>query len=532
MELNKRHNVLVGGLLLVAWLLLLGWQVEEHARVRNASREMLVDRARITSSTIGIVLRSQRRFGGFVSKERLEASLTEIVNQEKFELDAIALLNGAGEVVASAGPATVLSNSLDQAGTDNAEIWGPQTVVLFNPVDLGTNLTRDIEGLNIIVSRQDFTNRFGGNPMRPPGDTNMPPPYGEGGPPPNFSTNEPPASATNGPAFAGGGPGFGDGGPGGPPRPNGFNNGRPPGPRRFGRPPWMSEEQYQLTLQEKGVHTFAIVMSTLPLHVISRYDLWLRGFIVFFAAIAALAMGMVWRNIAKTSELQIRLVRASELNSHLKEMNLAAAGLAHETRNPLNIIRGMAQMISKSDAPADIREKSRSIVDETDKVTVQLNEFINYSRPREVRRVQVALNAVVTEVVRALNYDIDENKITVESKVEPMMIEADEQLLRQSLFNLLLNAIQAVGPGGHIQFAARRESASEAVFEIRDDGPGVPPEQRQEIFKPYFTTHQKGTGLGLAVVQQIVLAHGWEIACLGNEPKGAIFRISHIKSAA
>ena len=69
----------------------------------------------------------------------------------------------------------------------------------------------------------------------------------------------------------------------------------------------------------------------------------------------------------------------------------------------------------------------------------------------------------------------------------------------------------------------------EAFLEIRDNGPGVPPERRKEIFKPYFTTHQKGTGLGLAVVQQIVLAHGWEIECFDNEPKGAVFRITHLK---
>jgi signal transduction histidine kinase len=192
----------------------------------------------------------------------------------------------------------------------------------------------------------------------------------------------------------------------------------------------------------------------------------------------------------------------------------------------------MAQMIAKSDAPPDLKEKSRAIVDETDKVTAQLNEFINYSRPREVRRVNVALAAAVAEVIRALNYDIDEKKISVESRIEPMMIEADEQLLRQALFNLLLNAIQAVGPSGQIQFVARRDSASEATLEIRDNGPGVPLEQRQEIFKPYFTTHQKGTGLGLAVVQQIILAHGWEIQCLANEPKGAVFRISHLKPVA
>jgi signal transduction histidine kinase len=226
------------------------------------------------------------------------------------------------------------------------------------------------------------------------------------------------------------------------------------------------------------------------------------------------------------------LVRASELTTHLKEMNLAAAGLAHETRNPLNIIRGLAQMISKqADAPAEIRDKSRAIVDETDKVTVQLNEFINYSRPREVRRSTLALSSAVGEVVHALGYDIEEKRIQVEIKGEPLSIEADEQLLRQALFNLLLNAVQAVDPGGVIQIVMARQGATEAMLEIRDNGPGVPADRRKEIFKPYFTTQAKGTGLGLTVVQQIVNAHGWEIECLSNEPKGAIFRLAHIKLA-
>jgi signal transduction histidine kinase len=96
------------------------------------------------------------------------------------------------------------------------------------------------------------------------------------------------------------------------------------------------------------------------------------------------------------------------------------------------------------------------------------------------------------------------------------------------LFNLLLNAVQALETGGEIQVITGKRAA-EAFLEIRDNGQGVPPDRRKEIFKPYFTTHQKGTGLGLAVVQQIVLAHGWEIECLANEPKGAIFRVTHLK---
>jgi len=295
---------------------------------------------------------------------------------------------------------------------------------------------------------------------------------------------------------------------------------------------WMSEADFKALVASHELHGLVLAMSTENYRAVCVHDLWLRFVIIFFAGISALGAGLALRNLSQTAELQIRLVRASELNSHLKEMNLAAAGLAHETRNPLNIIRGLAQMLSKqTDAPPDIREKTRVIVDETDKVTSQLTEFINYSRPREVRRSNVALHAVFAEVLRTLNHDLEEKKITVTTGGEPLTVEADEQLLRQVLFNLLINAIQAVDAGGQIQIVAQRENATDASLEIRDNGSGVAPENRSEIFKPYFTTHQKGTGLGLAVVSQIILAHGWEIQCQPNTPKGAVFRITHLKLA-
>jgi signal transduction histidine kinase len=189
-------------------------------------------------------------------------------------------------------------------------------------------------------------------------------------------------------------------------------------------------------------------------------------------------------------------------------------------------------MLSRQPGAApEIQQKAREIIDEADKVAAQLNEFINYSRPREVRRARLALGPVVSEVVRALSYDLEEKKINLQVKGDQLSIEADEQLLRQALFNLLLNAIQAVDGAGEIQIAAEKCNATEALLEVRDNGPGVPTDRRAEIFKPYFTTQKQGTGLGLAVVQQIVLAHGWEVECLANEPQGAIFRITHLKLA-
>jgi signal transduction histidine kinase len=500
----NRRNLLVYGILLAAWAVVMAWQVAEHLRVRRSARAALINRAKDQSDTLALVMRSQRRFGGVISRERMEAALTELIRPG--ELNAIALLNVEGEVVAAAGEPIDLQ---PKGAVRSAELWGDRAVTLVNAVDLGTNLTQDLQATNltVVVPRHDLTNR------PPPAAADFPPP-------PGFEPSTNPAVASE----AGGGTNS----PSRPPgrvRTRGGGDGRRP----FGRPFWMSEEEYQ----KKSVHSFVLVLSTQPILATCNQDLWLRSIITVLATVSVIGFALAWRNQIHSAELEVRLVRASELNSHLRGMNLAAAGLAHETRNPLNIIRGLAQMISKQqDTSVEVRRKSREIIDETDRVTAQLNEFINYSRPREVRRTTVALGSAVGEVARALTYDLEEKCIHLQVPNELPVIEADEQLLRQALCNLMINAAQAVERGGDIEIVTRKSNSHEALLEIRDNGPGVPLEQRAEIFKPYFTTHQKGTGLGLAVVQQIVLAHGWEIECLANDPRGAVFRISHLKLAS
>jgi signal transduction histidine kinase len=292
----------------------------------------------------------------------------------------------------------------------------------------------------------------------------------------------------------------------------------------------MSEKEFNSLIETKGLHGLAIVLPTDSLQNARIQDLWLRIIISGFGAIAVIGFGFAWRALLKSSEYQMRLVRASELNSHLREMNVAAAGLAHETRNPLNIIRGLAQIVSRiPDVDAEIRKKSIEITEEVDRVTVQLNEFINYSKPREVRRAPVPVGVVMADVVRALNSDLEDKAITLEISDENLIINADQQLLRQALFNLVMNAIQAVAKNGKIQIVGRKIDAGEGCVEVRDDGPGIAASQTKEIFKPYFTTRDNGTGLGLAVVKQIVLAHGWEIECLPNNNKGAVFRVSRLE---
>lgn len=295
----------------------------------------------------------------------------------------------------------------------------------------------------------------------------------------------------------------------------------------------MSEEDYNTLISKQGLHSFVVVMSTQSAQSICAQDFWMRMVVGVMGGIAALGMALAWQTMVKSSELQLRLLKASEMNLHLKEMNIAAAGLAHETRNPLNIVRGLAQMISKRpDASQDIRSRSLEITNEVDRVTAQLNQFINYSKPRDVRLTQVDLDSAVQEIVTALGCDVEEKQVQISHVKSGLKVMADEQMLRQTVFNLVMNAIQAVSPNSSVEIQGRSAETSEIILEVRDDGPGVPAENRQEIFKPYFTTRADGTGLGLAVVHQIVLAHGWDIECVPNSPRGTCMRIRHIKPAS
>jgi signal transduction histidine kinase len=519
-----RRTLTVYTLLVAVWALVMVWQAEEHYRFRQAAKNDLSNRSKAIANTISACIRGMR-FRGGVLKDRLKPVLDELVNGptnalvKSSELTSIALLNLQGDRILEAG------HSIDFSQRDillQGEHWGQHTVTFVNPVDLGASLPSEGETNPTVVlpNRRDFTNAIPEDhrpPPRPPGAEPPPsegPPHGD----PAEAKTAVAGSAAEGPKA----------------RPAPETRAREGGRNR--RPPWLrglSESEYQSLVQKNTLHDLVLAMSIESFQAASSRDLWLRLIIIFLATLSAVGSGLAWRTLVTSSDLQIRLIRASELNTHLKEMNLAAAGLAHETRNPLNIIRGLAQMVSKKpETSPEIQQKSREIINEADKVAAQLNEFINYSRPREVRRSVIPLTPLVNEVVRALNYDLEEKSLGLEVRGESLNIEADEQMLRQALFNLLLNAVQAVDKGGKIEVVTQRGVGAEAVLEVRDDGPGVPPDRRTEIFKPYFTMQKTGTGLGLAVVQQIVLAHGWDIECAANEPKGALFRISHLKLRA
>jgi len=500
--------------LIVGALGVCGWQWQEHQRVQRNASQALVNRGRDITSTLGVVVGAQRRFGVFLAKDRIESALQGLIHPG--ELESIAILSATGETIASAGrPVELTPEMLTARGV----YWRENELTLMNLMDLGTGGSMEEGALPaaLVVSDPRLTDPRMSKEMRQKLNRakNLP------------RENRPAGAAGEGPAVE--------------PPPGGAGTTAAPGPAGttgiarfpYSRPAWMDREEYNSLIKKQGVHSLVISLSTGDMRRSVRDDLLLRSLVSLLACGVALISGLAWRNLYRTSDLQIRLVKASEMNSHLSQMNFAAAGLAHETRNPLNLIRGLAQMITlhANDAPK-LREHASTIIEEADRVTVQLNEFINYSKPREAHFAPVEVSRLVADVGRTLLPDIEDKRVIFQPPTAPLTVQADEQLLRQALFNLLLNALQAVEPEGRVEVRWVATGADEAALEVCDDGPGVPAAERASIFKPYVTMRPKGVGLGLAIVQQIVSAHRWEIACLAQEPRGAVFRISHLKTVA
>jgi signal transduction histidine kinase len=496
---TAKRPLVVSALLIGCGLVVSGWQVEEHLRFRLNATQALVNRGRDITSTLGILLRSQRRFG-VVPKERLESTLQDLLRPG--DLAALAILGATGETIASAGNRLELTPEMSQA---RGVFWRDRTLTILNLMDLGASAGNDGAKSRppLVIADERTVRSLRPNAARRAAEARANLPAGPGVPVPS------PAPTAQ------------------------EHSTHQATPSLYSRPSWMTKEEYDNVIQKQGVHSLVISLSTDEMHRAVNSDLLLRLLVSLFAMGGAVVSAVAWRNFGKNTELQIRLVKAGEMNAHLQELNLTAAGLAHETRNPLNLIRGLAQMISMQAKDATkLKEHASTIIEEADRVTVQLNEFINYSKPREPQFAPVQVARLVAAVARTLVPDLEEKRIKLSVPDSTLTISADELLLRQALFNVLLNATQAVGPGGHITVRLAPAAPGEAVLEIEDDGPGVPAGDRASIFKPYVTMRPKGVGLGLAIVAQIAAAHRWEVTCLANEPHGARFRFSHLAVAS
>jgi signal transduction histidine kinase len=216
---------------------------------------------------------------------------------------------------------------------------------------------------------------------------------------------------------------------------------------------------------------------------------------------------------------------------YFRDLSQAAAGLAHETRNPLGLIRGWTQRLAKSDgSDNERREHAQAVIEECDRITARINRFLAFAKPHKPTPETVELDPLLDELATILQPDLEAKHVTLTWEVpeDSAAVRADRELLRQALFNLIQNAIYSSPEGEVVRIAVVPGGNGSYRIEVSDRGPGVPEESVEALFTPYFTTRADGTGLGLAIVKRVAMLHAWQADYAPRRGGGAVFSLDGI----
>jgi signal transduction histidine kinase len=206
-----------------------------------------------------------------------------------------------------------------------------------------------------------------------------------------------------------------------------------------------------------------------------------------------------------------------------------AAGVAHEVRTPLGVLRSSAQLLERSLEVKDdeSRELLRLLRDEVDRIERVISALLELGRPRAMRPEASPLGPILFRAVDFVDVQARQKRITIRRRgidPEPVM-RCDPDLIYQVALNLLVNAIHILPQGGSIEINLLPARDGYAGFEVRDDGPGMTSEVRARIFEPFFTRREGGTGLGLTFVQRVVQEHRGRIWVESEVGRSTLFRI-------
>ncbi|HAM51329.1 MAG TPA: hypothetical protein DCP92_11805 [Nitrospiraceae bacterium] len=236
--------------------------------------------------------------------------------------------------------------------------------------------------------------------------------------------------------------------------------------------------------------------------------------------LVALVMGI----LSDRDKANQKLAREAE---NLATVGRSLSAVAHDMKTPLIAIGGFTQLVKKhvhGDHPH--RDKLDIIIDETQRLENMVKDMLDFSRPLQLDQSPENVAAVIEECLKVVAAEAQRMKIVVKCDCAQGLsaISIDRMRMKQALINLIMNAIQA-SPEGETVTVRSYQTRQKSVIEVIDCGCGIPVDQREGIFIPFFSTKKDGTGLGLPIVKKIVEAHRGQIQILDNPKHGTIFRI-------
>jgi PAS domain S-box-containing protein len=235
----------------------------------------------------------------------------------------------------------------------------------------------------------------------------------------------------------------------------------------------------------------------------------------------------VIRDVTEIKNLNEEVAR----HKRLVALGKLSAGIAHEIRNPLSSIRGLAQFVYNSFSKTDERKEDlNTIIQEVDRLNKLVVQVLDFAKLKKPNLTRFSLNDLIRNIAELFKLEIKDKQIKFNLKLSPdiSQIQADEDQVRQILMNVIINAIQAIPKKGEIKIKTEKallkgESAMKLIIE--DSGIGIPEKDFTQIFDPFFSTKEKGSGLGLSIVYKLIEAHQGEIKVESKEGEGTKFVI-------
>lgn len=221
-----------------------------------------------------------------------------------------------------------------------------------------------------------------------------------------------------------------------------------------------------------------------------------------------------------------RLERAAEVNQQLATIGELTAGVVHELRNPVSVIRGMAELLLRKLNADDLRKTAHLIFSEAIHLEKSISQFLGFARPFELEPARCNAEEIADRALQLCARKAEDKDVqlvyTHDDELPQMRVDAAR--LAQAVANLVGNAVDAVDWGGRVDLVVRA-TEGELIIHVLDDGPGIHLEPGEDPFQPFFTRKEDGTGLGLAIVQRIVSAHQGNVSFENRKEGGTRFEI-------
>jgi len=254
--------------------------------------------------------------------------------------------------------------------------------------------------------------------------------------------------------------------------------------------------------------------------------------LVLLATSVLIGTALTWnRTLAREIDLKTQELLASQErlmhSERFAAVGEAAAYVSHEIKNPLMVIGGLAHQVARRlEGDQETQDKLKIIHKEVKRLESFLGDLRDFTRPVSPVKQIIDLNQVIREVEALMTEAAKEKGVTLDEKLDDLLppLSADPNQLKQVLLNLIKNAMEATEINGQI-FLATGWKDGQAWFSVKDTGKGIPPEVLENIFHPFFTTKDKGTGLGLAVIHKIITDHQGTVLVESTPGQGSTFLV-------